>query len=213
MYASVVIYRNRRVLRTKRRQPRGSQDPGLPPQGSEAPLTAAMAAAGGSSNCPPPPPPPPPNNNNNNNTPKSPGVPDAEDDDERRHDELPEDINNFDEDMNRQFENMNLLDQVELLAQSYSLLDHLDDFDDDDEDDDFDPEPDQDELPEYSDDDDLELQGAAAAPIPNFFSDDDCLEDLPEKFDGNPDMLGPFMYQCQLFMEKSTRDFSDFIHL
>nr|pir myelin expression factor-3 - mouse [Mus musculus] len=35
-----------------------------------------------------------------------------------------------------------------------------------------------------------------------------CLEDLPEKFDGNPDMLGPFMYQCQLFMEKSTRDFS-----
>uniref|UniRef100_A0A8C6G596 Paternally expressed 10 n=1 Tax=Mus spicilegus TaxID=10103 RepID=A0A8C6G596_MUSSI len=169
-----------------------------------------MAAAGGSSNCPPPPPPPPPppNNNNNNNTPKSPGVPDAEDDDERRHDELPEDINNFDEDMNRQFENMNLLDQVELLAQSYSLLDHLDDFDDDDEDYDFDPEPDQDQLPEYSDDDDLELQGAAAAPIPNFFSDDDCLEDLPEKFDGNPDMLGPFMYQCQLFMEKSTRDFS-----
>lgn len=125
-----------------------------------------------------------------------------------RHAEVAEDANNFAEQMNRQFENMNLLDQVELLAQSYSFLDHLDDFDDD-EDDDLDPEHDLEfSSHEYSDEDDLELQGAAAAPIPNFFSDDDCLDDLPEKFDGNPDMLGPFIYQCQLFMERSNRDFS-----
>lgn len=38
--------------------------------------------------------------------------------------------------------------------------------------------------------------------------EEECPEDLPEKFDGLADMLVPFMSQCQLFMEKSTRDFS-----
>lgn len=119
--------------------------------------------------------------------------------------EFPEEID-FEEQMNRQFENVSLLDQVELLAQSYSFLDHLDDYDDDDE---IEPQPEQVHIsvPEESDDDDLELQGAAAAAAPAFYSDDD-LEDLPEKFDGNPDLLGPFIYQCQLFMERSSRDFS-----
>ncbi|ERE89187.1 zinc finger CCHC domain-containing protein 5 [Cricetulus griseus] len=55
-------------------------------------------------------------------------------------------------------------------------------------------------------DSDPELQGATADP--SFFLDEDCLEYLPEKFDGNPDALTPFIAQCQVFMEKSSRDFS-----
>lgn len=57
-------------------------------------------------------------------------------------------------------------------------------------------------------DDDLALQGAAAAAAPTIFFDDDCLEFLPEKFDGNPDNLSYFISQCQTFMERSNRDFS-----
>ncbi|NP_001278153.1 retrotransposon-derived protein PEG10 isoform 2 [Mesocricetus auratus] len=53
-----------------------------------------------------------------------------------------------------------------------------------------------------------ELQGAAAAADPLFYVDEESLQYLPEKFDGNPDAVTPFIAQCQIFMEKSTRDFS-----
>ncbi|NP_001278180.1 retrotransposon-derived protein PEG10 isoform 2 [Chinchilla lanigera] len=146
----------------------------------------------GLAGCPPPPPPPPPNNNNNNNKPsghKSACVPNST---ERRRDELSEEINNLREVVIRQSEeNSNLQSQVQKLTEENSTLREQ-----------VEPTPEDDE-------DDIELQGAAAAAVPSTQTEEDCPEeDLPEKFDGNPDMLAAFMSQCQTFMERSTRDFS-----
>lgn len=165
-----------------------------------------MAAAGGSDDCPPPPPPPPPNNNNNNNKPND----NTEDD--SRPDELPDELSddNFAILLGPQAElNNNLQEQMQMLSleNGFLLGDQLED--------ELEPEPEQIQIPcpEYSeeeeeDDDDLELQGAAAAPSPTIFFEDECPEDIPDKFDGNPDTLGAFMSQCQVFMERSSRDFS-----
>nr|NP_001278110.1 retrotransposon-derived protein PEG10 isoform 2 [Jaculus jaculus] len=146
----------------------------------------------GPADCPPPPPPPPPNNNNNNNSkPKGPCVPNMT---ERRRDELSEEINNLREKVIRQSEeNSDLQNQVQKLTEENSTLREQVEP----------PEPE-----EEDDEDDIELQGAAAAATPATPIEEECPEDLPEKFDGNPDMLAPFMSQCQVFMEKSTRDFS-----
>uniref|UniRef100_A0A8C6W2X9 Paternally expressed 10 n=1 Tax=Nannospalax galili TaxID=1026970 RepID=A0A8C6W2X9_NANGA len=187
---------NKRVLKTKRRRgARGGQDPGLPPQRSEATpgrSPPTPIAAMGPDDCPPPPPPPPPNNNNNNNKPnghQNPCVPNMT---ERRRDELSEEINNLREKVIRQSEeNNNLQDQVQKLTEENSTL------------------REQVEEVEEDNEDDIELQGAAAAAAPAApIEEEECPEDLPEKFDGNPDMLAPFMSQCQVFMERSNRDFS-----
>ncbi|OBS82415.1 hypothetical protein A6R68_23597 [Neotoma lepida] len=169
--------------------------------GRSPPTTTTMAAAAGGSACPPPPPPPPPNNNNNNNKPKSPCVPNTN---ERRRDELSEEINNLREKVNRQSQrNNNLQNQVQLLTvENINLREQVEE--------EVEPEPEQVQIQISDDsDDDLELQGAAAPPSPTiFFFEEECPEDLPLKFDGNPDTLGQFISQCQLFMERSTRDFS-----
>ncbi|NP_001278002.1 retrotransposon-derived protein PEG10 isoform 2 [Papio anubis] len=187
--------RNKRILKTKkRRSGRGGQDPGLHPHRSEAtagrsPPTPTVTLG---PDCPPPPPPPPPNNNNNNNSKhtghKSACVPNMT---ERRRDELSEEINNLREKVIKQSEeNNNLQNQVQKLTEENTTLREQ-----------VEPTPE-------DEDDDIELRGAAAAAAPPPPIEEECPEDLPEKFDGNPDMLAPFMAQCQIFMEKSTRDFS-----
>lgn len=171
-----------------------------------------MAAEGGF-DCPPPPPPPPPNNNNNNNKPKSPCVPINNQHRRRRQGEISEEISGFREQVVRtSLRNNSLHSQVEMfpghngslrsLRSLHSLRDQVEV--------EVEPEPEQIQIgvPEEDSEDDLELQGAAAAAAPAIFFEDDCLEDLPEKFDGNPDTLGQFISQCQTFMERSTRDFS-----
>lgn len=148
----------------------------------------------GPADCPPPPPPPPPNNNNNNNSSSSrpsghrgPCVPNVN---ERRRDELSEEINNLREKVIRQSENSNLQNQVQKLTEENGTL------------------REQAEPTPQDNQDDIELQGAAAAAVPSTPTEEECPEDFPEKFDGNPDTLSPFMSQCQIFMEKGTRDFS-----
>ena len=92
--------------------------------------------------------------------------------------------------MKQSEENNNLQNQVQKLTEENTTLREQ-----------VEPTPEEEE-------DDIELCGAAAAAAPATPIEEECPEDLPEKFDGNPDMLVPFMSQCQLFMEKSTRDFS-----
>ena len=192
-YAFILIYRNKKLLKTKRRKGgRGGQDPGLHPHRLEAtlgrsPPTPTLTLG---PDCPPPPPPPPPND------PTSP--PNCCESDqyiptlaERGREDLSEEINNLREKVMRQSEeNNNLQNQVQKLTEENSNLREQ-----------VEPTPQEEE-------DDLELHGAAAAAAPPPPEEEECQEDLPEKFDGNPDMLAPFMSQCQLFMEKSTRDFS-----
>lgn len=169
-----------------------------------------MAAAGGF-DCPPPPPPPPPNNNNNNNKPKSPSVPNNNQRRRRHHHhhrgEISEDISSLRGQVVRQStRNNSLHTQVDLFTGHNGGLRSLRDQVEVE----VEPEPEQVQIqvPAEDSEDDLELQGAAAAAAPAIFFDDDCLEYLPEKFDGNPDTLGQFISQCQIFMERSTRDFS-----
>ncbi|NP_001278228.1 retrotransposon-derived protein PEG10 isoform 1 [Capra hircus] len=143
--------------------------------------------------CPPPPPPPPPND------PSSPSHSPCNSQrgqynpnlGERRREDLSEEINNLRERVMKQSEeNNNLHNQVQKLTEENTTLREQ-----------VEPAPEEEE-------DDIELCGAAAAAAPATPIEEECPEDLPEKFDGNPDMLVPFMSQCQLFMEKSTRDFS-----
>ncbi|KAL6074379.1 hypothetical protein STEG23_012129 [Scotinomys teguina] len=162
-----------------------------------------MAAAAGGSACPPPPPPPPPNDNNNNNKPKSAPNTNERRRRRRRREELNEEINNLRHKVDRQCHNNNSLHgQVHMLTMHNGNLREM-------MDEEIEPEPEQVQIqfPEDSEDD-LELQGATAAPSPTMFFDEECPEDLPLRFDGNPDMLGQFISQCQLFMERSTTDFS-----
>lgn len=98
--------------------------------------------------------------------------------------------------MRQSEENNKLQDQVQRLTEENSNLREQ-----------VEPAP-QEEEEEEEEEDELELRGAAAAAAPPPPAEEEGSEDLPEKFDGNPDMLVPFMSQCQIFMEKSTRDFS-----
>lgn len=177
-----------------------------------------QAAAMGPDECPPPPPPPPPSNNNNNidnsnssdnsnnnnnisnnNQPagdQNPCMPNATE-------QQSEDAGDLREVVVRNFEdNSNLQNQVQSLTQENSTL-----RDRQIEDELVERMRPPEFIPPQENEDDIELQGAAAAALPAFFIDEDS-EDLPEKFDGNPDMLAAFMSQCQVFMERSTRDFS-----
>lgn len=194
IYAFIFIYRNKKLLKTKRRKSgRGGQDPGLHPHRSEAtfgrsPPTPALTLG---PDCPPPPPPPPPNapsSSSSHSGPRGQYIPNLA---EHRRDDLSEEINNLREKVMRQSEeNNNLQNQVQKLTEENCNLREQ-----------VEPTP-------QDDEDDLELRGAAAAAPPPILIEEECPEDLPEKFDGNPDMLVPFISQCQLFMERSTRDFS-----
>uniref|UniRef100_A0AC11EC34 Paternally expressed 10 n=1 Tax=Ovis aries TaxID=9940 RepID=A0AC11EC34_SHEEP len=189
--------RNRKLLKTRRRKGgRGGQDTGLHSHRSEAttpgrsPPTPTITLG---PDCPPPPPPPPPND------PSSPSHSPCSSQrgqynpnlGERRREDLSEEINNLRERVMKQSEeNNNLHNQVQKLTEENTTL------------------REQVEPAAEEEEDDIELCGAAAAAAPATPIEEECPEDLPEKFDGNPDMLVPFMSQCQLFMEKSTRDFS-----
>lgn len=196
MYAFIFTYRNKKLLKTKRRKGgRGGQDPGLSPHRSEAalgrsPPTPPLTLG---PDCPPPPPPPPPNDPASPSSSPCSGQrgqynPNLA---ERRREDLSEEINNLREKVMKQSEeNNNLQNQVQKLTEENTSLREQ-----------VEPAPEEEE-------DDIELCGAAAAAAPATPIEEESPEDLPEKFDGNPDMLVPFMAQCQLFMEKSTRDFS-----
>nr|KAF6319969.1 paternally expressed 10 [Myotis myotis] len=192
--------RNKKLLKTRRRKGgRGGQDPGLHPHRSEAtagrsPPTPTFTL--GPADCPPPPPPPPPNDpsSSSNNCQRDQGNPNQE---RRRRENLSQEINDLREKVMRQSEENNKLqDQVQRLTEENSNLREQ-----------VEPAP-QEEEEEEEEEDELELRGAAAAAAPPPPAEEEGSEDLPEKFDGNPDMLVPFMSQCQIFMEKSTRDFS-----
>ncbi|NP_001289442.1 retrotransposon-derived protein PEG10 isoform 2 [Ochotona princeps] len=183
--------------------------------------------------CPPPPPPPPPNNNNNNNSKpsghKSTCVPNVS---ERRREEISEEISSLREKVSRQCQdNSSLREQMEPPAEEEEgkeekAQEQLQEPPQQESPQQESPQPQaqpqqpqpqqpQPQQPqplplplEPEEEDELELRGAAAAAAPPPPIEEECPEDLPEKFDGNPDMLAPFMSQCQLFMEKSTRDFS-----
>ncbi|KAM9651008.1 retrotransposon-derived protein PEG10 [Trichechus inunguis] len=187
--------RNKRLLKTRRRKGgRSGQDPGPQSHHSEAtpgrsPPTPTLNLG---PDCPPPPPPPPPNHPSSSSSKHSgqKGQYNANLS-ERKRDDLSEEINSLREKVMKQSEeNNNLQNQVQKLTEENTSLREQ-----------VEPAP-------QAEEDDLELCGAAAAAAPPPPCEEECPDDLPEKFDGNPDMLAPFMAQCQLFMEKSTRDFS-----
>ncbi|NP_001278046.1 retrotransposon-derived protein PEG10 isoform 2 [Dasypus novemcinctus] len=189
--------RNKRILRTKRRKGgRGGQDPGPHPLRSEAaagrsPPTLAITLG---PDCPPPPPPPPPNHPSSSCSKHCGQKGQYANLTERKRDDLSEEINSLREKVMKQSEeNNNLQSQVQKLTEENTSLREQ-----------VEPTP----QAEEDEEEDIELRGAAAAAAPAPPSEEECPEDLPEKFDGNPDTLAPFMSQCQVFMEKSTRDFS-----
>ncbi|NP_001278294.1 retrotransposon-derived protein PEG10 isoform 2 [Peromyscus maniculatus bairdii] len=189
--------RNRR----RRRQQRGAQGPGLPPQSEATPgrsPPATMAAAGGS-DCPPPPPPPPPNDNNNNNRPSSPVSILGR---RRRRRAQHNGDNGNGED---QWEDRRRY-HVYWLPSANNRLRYLPQEEEEPE-----PEPEQVQIqvPGEGEEEEEELQGATAAPSPALLFGDDCLDDLPFKFDGNAEMLNQFLSQCRAFLEKGTRALAD----
>ncbi|XP_036038640.1 retrotransposon-derived protein PEG10 [Onychomys torridus] len=191
--------RNRR-----RRRTRGAQGPGHPPQSEATPgrsPPSTMAEAGGS-DCPPPPPPPPPNDNNNNNRPSSP-VP-ILGRRRRRRAQHHGDNGNLPEGEDQLWENHRTLQyHVHWLPSGNNTLRYPP------EEEEVEPEPEQVQIQVPEDSEEEELQGATAAPSPALLFGDDSLEDLPFKFDGNPDMLSQFISQCRLFLEKGTRVLAD----
>ncbi|KAM6202309.1 retrotransposon-derived protein PEG10 [Rhynchocyon petersi] len=189
--------RNKRLLKTRRRKGgRSGQDPGPQSFRSEAtpgrfPPNPAITLG---PDCPPPPPPPPPNDPSSSKNNCQKGQYEGSRGEQRQREDLSEEINSLREKVMKQSEeNNNLQNQVQKLTEENSNLREQ-------------VEPDT--QPKEEEEDDLELCGAAAAAAPPAPVEEDCQEDMPEKFDGNPDMLAPFMAQCQHFMEKSTRDFS-----
>lgn len=208
LYAFLLIHRNKKLLKAKRRKGgRGGQDPGPRPHRSEAtagrsPPTPTSTL--GPADCPPPPPPPPPNDPSSSSSHNCQQDQGSADQDRRRRENLSQEINDLREKVMRQSEENNKLqDQVQRLTEeNSSLREQVEPAPPQDEDED------EDQDQEEEEDDELELRGAAAAAAPPPPAEEEGSEDLPEKFDGNPDMLVPFMSQCQIFMEKSTRDFS-----